>query len=76
MNPYKVPPSYHCWAPWIGGKTRKSDVVLNTEYQKNHTSKAPAELKELTVTEDHLLNELLNQKVFAVCGFKINCFLK
>ena len=66
MNQYTVSPSLDCWAPWIGENTRRSAVVLNTEFQKINTSKAPGANAEWNVTEDHLLNELLNQEVCAV----------
>lgn len=33
-NPFVVPPSYDFWAPWIGVNTRKSEMVLNTEFAK------------------------------------------
>ncbi|XP_059917173.1 uncharacterized protein LOC132464678 isoform X1 [Gadus macrocephalus] len=66
MNPYAVSPSFDCWAPWIGERTRRSAVALNTEFQKLQTPKAPGENAEWTVTEDHLLNELLNQEVEVV----------
>ena len=28
--------SYDFWAPWIGPRTRRNDVVFNTEYRKCH----------------------------------------
>lgn len=51
------------WAPWIGKKTTKSAMVLNTEFKKIHTSKVPSENAELAVTENDLLNDLLKQPV-------------
>lgn len=38
-------------------------MVLNTEFKKIHTSKVPSENAELAVTENDLLNDLLNQPV-------------
>ena len=75
MNPYAVSPSFDFWAPWIGERTRRSAVALNTEFQKLQTPKAPGENAECTVTEDHLLNELLNQEVCAVWILKVTSFI-
>ncbi len=33
-NPFKIPPSYERWAPYIGPQTRGSRLLYNTEYQK------------------------------------------
>ena len=66
MNPYAVSPSVDRWPPWIGEKTRRSAVALNTEVQKIHSAQALGEHAEWTVTKDHLLNQLLNQEVCAV----------
>lgn len=38
-------------------------MVLNTEFKKIHTSKVTSENAELAVTENDLLNDLLNQPV-------------
>lgn len=38
-------------------------MVLNTEFKKIHTSKVPSGNAELAVTENDLLNDLLNQPV-------------
>lgn len=63
-NPYAVSPSYESWAPWVGPRTRKCSLVLNTEYEKVHTSpKVPVEDADLNVTESRLVDELLNQRV-------------
>lgn len=51
-------------------------MVLNTEYKKVRAAKAPADEAEMTVTEDHLLNELLDQKVCTTKGwgpFHVKC---
>ncbi|XP_016385460.1 HMG domain-containing protein 3-like isoform X2 [Sinocyclocheilus rhinocerous] len=61
-NPFAVPPSYHFWAPWIGKNTRHSDTVLNTEFEKVHSSKSASEILEMTLTEERLREELFKQK--------------
>ncbi|XP_067274638.1 uncharacterized protein [Pseudorasbora parva] len=61
-NPFAVPPNYHFWAPWIGKNTRKSDTVLNTEFEKVHTSKTATDILEMKITEDKLTEELFKQK--------------
>ncbi|XP_056109154.1 uncharacterized protein LOC130086936 [Rhinichthys klamathensis goyatoka] len=63
QNPFVVKPMYHFWAPWIGKNTRRSDIVLNTEYEKLHSSKSASETAEITVTEERLKEELQKQKV-------------
>ncbi|XP_016318301.1 uncharacterized protein LOC107670269 [Sinocyclocheilus anshuiensis] len=62
-NPFAVPPTYHFWAPWIGKNTRRSDTVLNTEFEKRHASKFSSEISEITVTKERLKEELRKQKV-------------
>lgn len=62
-NPCAVSPTYHFWAPWIGKATRRSDSVLNTEFEKIHVSKSVSEISEITVTEERLREELYKQKV-------------
>ncbi|XP_077092035.1 uncharacterized protein LOC143744406 [Siphateles boraxobius] len=64
-NPFKVPPTFHFWAPWIGRNTRRSNSVLNTEFEKVRPAK-PAEVCEITVSEDRLTEELYKQKVHVV----------
>ncbi|XP_056118295.1 uncharacterized protein LOC130095561 [Rhinichthys klamathensis goyatoka] len=66
QNPFKVLPSYHFWAPWIGHKTRSSNEVLNTEFEKIKTAKVSEESQVYDVTEDRLMEELMNQKVDVV----------
>lgn len=61
-NPFCVPPSYNFWAPWIGSKTHRANVVLNTEFEKVHKAKT-ADRTEITVSEDRLKDELSKQKV-------------
>lgn len=65
-NPCAVSPTYHFWAPWIGKYTRRSDSVINTEFEKIHVSKSVSEISEITVTEDRLGEELFKQKVWFV----------
>ncbi|XP_050973526.1 uncharacterized protein LOC127169897 [Labeo rohita] len=62
-NLFAVKPTYHFWAPWIGKNTRRSDSVLNTEYEKLHSSKPASETAEITMTEERLKEELQKQKV-------------
>lgn len=61
-NPFKVPPAFHFWAPWIDRNTCRSNSVLNTEFEKVHPAK-PAEICEITVSEDRLTEKLYKQKV-------------
>ncbi|XP_073789228.1 uncharacterized protein [Danio rerio] len=65
-NPFAVPPTYHFWSPWIGKNTRHSDIVLNTEFEKRHSSKFSSEISEITVTEERLKEELRKQKVSVI----------
>lgn len=62
-NPFVVPPSYHHWSPWIGPQTRRSNVVLNTEFEKIQTPKMTHDSDDLQMTEERLADELLNLKV-------------
>uniref|UniRef100_A0A9J7Y4U2 SAP domain-containing protein n=1 Tax=Cyprinus carpio carpio TaxID=630221 RepID=A0A9J7Y4U2_CYPCA len=77
-NPCAVSPTYHFWAPWIGKATRRSDSVLNTEFEKIHVSKSVSEISEITVTEERLREELYKQKVVVIrklckeCGLDSN----
>ncbi|XP_023135242.1 uncharacterized protein LOC111574730 isoform X2 [Amphiprion ocellaris] len=64
-NPFAVSPTFHFWAPWIGRNTRRTNCVLNTEFQKVCPPKQ-AEVCEITVTEDQLREELCKQKVQVV----------
>ncbi|XP_057677447.1 uncharacterized protein LOC130906813 [Corythoichthys intestinalis] len=65
-NPFGVKPNFEYWAPWIGKNTRKSEVVLNTEYEKLSASKSSAETEVSMVSEDRLVDELMKQKVSTV----------
>ena len=63
-NPFVVPLSYHHWSPWIGPQTRRSTVVLNTEYQKIQPPKMSSdESDDQLITEERLADEILNLKV-------------
>ncbi len=58
-------PSYSRWAPWIGHKTRMDHTVLNTEFANVATAKVTsAEAQIMNVSEDHLVDELMKQKVY------------
>ncbi|KAJ8342271.1 hypothetical protein SKAU_G00321990 [Synaphobranchus kaupii] len=59
-NPMVVHPDYEHWAPWIGRKTRRNDIVINTEHEK---VKSTTEAQLFSVTEDLLVDELMKQKV-------------
>lgn len=61
-NHFAVKPSYHLWAPWIGPNTKKSGSVLNTEWEKVHSSN-PNPASEVPVTEERLIDELMSLKV-------------
>ncbi|XP_057215299.1 uncharacterized protein LOC130569587 isoform X1 [Triplophysa rosa] len=61
-NPFTVPPSYHYWSPWIGPKTRKSTMVLNTENAKVHSSGGGSDI-DVPLTEERLGDELPHLKV-------------
>ncbi|RXN36857.1 HMG domain-containing 3-like protein [Labeo rohita] len=66
-NPFLVDPSYEKWAPWIGGKTRIGNTVLNTEYEKVASAKVTSpDAQVLNVSEDRLVDELMKQKVGVV----------
>ncbi|XP_048015441.1 uncharacterized protein LOC125247933 [Megalobrama amblycephala] len=71
---FSVPPSFHFWAPWIGRKTRRSNCVLNTEFEKIRPAKA-AEVSEITVSEDRLRDELCKQKVQVIRNLCRECGL-
>ncbi|CAM4722182.1 unnamed protein product [Leuciscus chuanchicus] len=73
-NPFAVKPSYHLWAPWIGPNTRKSGSVLNTEWEKVHSSN-PNPASEVPVTEERLIDELMSLKVAAVRQLCASCGL-
>jgi len=70
----KVLPSYHFWATWIGHKTRSSNEVLNTEFRKIKTPKVSEESQVYHVTEDRLMEEFMNQKVFVLYNVFQICF--
>ncbi len=61
-NPFVVPLSFDCWAPWIGINTRKSEIVLNAEFVKIHKTK-PCDVIDLDITEERLGDELFKLKV-------------
>lgn len=69
QNPFKVLPSYHFW---VGHKTRSSNEVLNTEFEKIKTAKVSEESQVYHVIEDRLMEELMNQKVYLFCIMYFN----
>nr|XP_054591904.1 HMG domain-containing protein 3-like [Nothobranchius furzeri]XP_054592254.1 HMG domain-containing protein 3-like [Nothobranchius furzeri] len=77
-NPCVISPSYHKWAPWIGPHTRANNLLLNTEYQKGQCSKRAnsAEQAEMDISEDRLINEIINLKVDAVRKLAKQCGLE
>ena len=62
-NTFAVHPNFEHWAPWIGKNTRKSETVLNTEFEKLSSSKSSTEAEVSMVSEDRLVDELIKQKV-------------
>ncbi|XP_077077485.1 uncharacterized protein LOC143730820 [Siphateles boraxobius] len=74
-NPFVVPPSYDCWAPWIGVNTRKSEMVLNTEFAKIQKTK-PCDMLDLHITEERLGDELFKMKVEAIWKLCKECGLE
>ena len=72
-NPFVVKPTFGFWAPWIGPETRKSDVVLNTEWEKVHRPAKTQEQAELDITEDRLLEEVMKMKVRIICNICCLC---
>lgn len=54
---------------WIGPETRKSDLVLNTEWEKVHRPAKIKEQAELDITEDRLLEEVMKMKVGIIYDF-------
>lgn len=86
-NPFIVKPTFGLWAPWIGPETRKSDVVLNTEWEKVHRPTKAKEQADLDIAEDRLLEEVMKMKVDDVkklcracgvdqCGSKTDLILR
>lgn len=73
QNPFTVPPNYHFWAPWIGKRTRHSDTVLNTEFEKVCPSKSAMEISEVAVTEERLAEELFRQKANVIRSLCNDC---
>ncbi|CAJ1071563.1 uncharacterized protein LOC112141289 isoform X2 [Xyrichtys novacula] len=75
QNPFVVHPTYDNWAPWIGGQTRRGNIVFNTEFAKVplKTSSADPQLGDLP--EDHLVDELLKQKVSTIRNLCKTCNL-
>ncbi|XP_041859627.1 uncharacterized protein LOC121651457 [Melanotaenia boesemani] len=66
QNPFVVKPTYDNWASWIGEETRQSNTVLNTEYEKVPSQRSSGEPQLGDLTEDHLVDELLRQKVSTI----------
>ncbi|KAL0152812.1 hypothetical protein M9458_051882 [Cirrhinus mrigala] len=62
-NPFVVLPCYNNWAPWIGPKTRRDDIVFNTEHEKFHAPRQATEMADLQMTEERLQDALINLKV-------------
>lgn len=57
-NPYTVKPNFENWAPWIGRETRKGPSILNTEWQKVHSTNPQGSFSDMDVTEERLCNEV------------------
>lgn len=81
-NIFAVNPSFEHWAPWIGKNTRKSEMVLNTEFEKVSSTfqKSSTEAEVSMVSEDRLVDELMKQKVYfsngCIClDFIVRCYL-
>ncbi|XP_030231361.1 uncharacterized protein LOC115557583 isoform X3 [Gadus morhua] len=75
-NPFVVPPSYHHWAPWIGPHTRRSNSVLNTEFEKLQSPKADGDANfndDEKMNEERLTDELVNLKVQEVRALCKQC---
>ncbi|XP_056453234.1 uncharacterized protein LOC130387964 [Gadus chalcogrammus] len=75
-NPFVVPPSYHHWAPWIGPHTRRSNSVLNTEFEKLQSPKADGDDNfndDEKMHEERLTDELVNLKVQEVRALCKQC---
>ncbi|XP_030279056.1 HMG domain-containing protein 3-like isoform X2 [Sparus aurata] len=77
-NPFVVPPSYHHWAPWIGPHTRRSNSVLNTEFEKMQSPKIPNggendDDGDDKINEERLTDELVNLKVQEVRALCKQC---
>lgn len=76
-NSFSVRPSYEYWGPWIGRNTRKSEMALNTEFEKASSAKSSTEAEVSMVSEDRLVDELMKQKVellcMHVCLFDLHC---
>ena len=61
-NPIIVKPSYGFWAPWIGRRCRKSNMVTNSEHRKVHLTSSDSDGSEEVVSEDVLFSLLSNKQ--------------
>ncbi|KAL0153691.1 hypothetical protein M9458_050999, partial [Cirrhinus mrigala] len=69
-NPFVVVSCYNNWAPWIGPKTRRDDIVFNTEHEKFHAPRQATEMADLQMTEERLQDALINLKVMTCYIFE------
>ncbi len=65
-NPFRVSPTYHQWAPYIGPQTRKDRLLYNTEYMK---LKNVDPQDHSPIPEDVLMHLLADEKVDTVRKF-------
>lgn len=76
-NSFSVRPSFEYWGPWIGKNTRRSEMALNTEFEKASSAKSSTEAEVSMVSEDRLADELMKQKVQLLCMhvylFELHC---
>ncbi|XP_053289770.1 uncharacterized protein LOC128450385, partial [Pleuronectes platessa] len=76
-NPFVVPPVvYNHWAPWIGPHTRRSNSVLNTEFEKLQSPKTDGDDNfndDEKMNEERLTDELVNLKVQEVRALCKQC---
>ena len=61
-NPIIVKPSYEFWAPWIGRRCRKSNMVTNSQHRKVDLMSSDSDGSEEVVSEDVLFSLLSNKQ--------------
>ncbi|CAN9513286.1 unnamed protein product [Ophioblennius macclurei] len=62
QNPFIVHPYYEDWATW----SERETLTNSTEFQKDPKQPCPAQAELEDLAREHLVNELLNQKVATI----------
>ena len=63
---FSVKPSYKFWSPYMGKNTRKSNILLNTEYKKLNRKTGTYDSEYLKELSTERLHELVSQKPLRV----------